>query len=165
MNHLVPEQRYRTLTGSLIPPTSVIDGNTLARQVNPNSTPEASLPGQTTQYGFPVSHDPWNDRVTGPAPVSSIEDQRRSPQTISSVNTGIPSSGPTGEPTASKQSMGDRPVRPPVPLFALDPVASHPYSGATTALAPSDQESSDERHAPNPRSRRPGKGEARKRDV
>jgi hypothetical protein len=75
--------KYQSPTGTLDLPTSVSDGNTFVPQVGPNSAP--FLSHQITHHRSPVSH-----AVTGPVPVSNIEDQRRSPQTFSSVNTRTP---------------------------------------------------------------------------
>jgi hypothetical protein len=122
MGHLSPEQRYQTLTGILSSPPSVSDGNTFVPQVGSNSAP--FLPHETTQYRYPASHDPWNDPATGAAPVSNIQDQRRSPQTLSSVNTGTPG------------RLVDPPVSRPGPDYAKQFGPSGMHSGQYSSTFP-----------------------------
>jgi len=67
MDHIAPNQEYRSLTGNLSLATSVSDENTYVPQSNSDSTPAAFIQSQTTQYRSPVSRDPWNNAA---APMS-----------------------------------------------------------------------------------------------
>jgi hypothetical protein len=189
MKHLNPNQRYQSLTGNLLTPTSVSEGNTFVPPFDPDSTHKANLPRQSRLPGPKFSNDPWNQIVPGAAPVSNIQDHRRSTQHFSSVNTGtpvrlvdppafrpwpdyvrefgasvvhsdqnpptssghgstLPSSSKSSKPTASKQSTGKRPVRPPVTLADSQSI-SHPYTGSSTHLAPSSRAVSGRRSSPH----------------